>query len=229
MFAYDLDEPDVCAQLLKLGSAQRLRVILDNPTLHNSTTAPKPEDTFTTKLRKRRRRGRDPARPVRALRPRQNLHRLRRDGPRTVLTGSTNFSVTGLYVNANHVLVFDDRQVAATYSQVFNEAWTTGVKRPIRQFPWAAKHSPSAATGSATPPTTVTFAPHTPAFADAILTAWSTRINAEGHRAAPAIGSAFFAVMDIDEPGNNPVYAALRDLPHQTRRSSASDLRRAGM
>ena len=29
-----------------------------------------------------------------------------------VLTGSTNFSVTGLYVNSNHVLVFNDPKVA---------------------------------------------------------------------------------------------------------------------
>ena len=29
-------------------------------------------------------------------------------GPTKVMTGSTNFSVTGLYVNSNHVLIFDD-------------------------------------------------------------------------------------------------------------------------
>jgi hypothetical protein len=48
--------------------------------------------------------------------------------------------VTGLYVNANHVLVFDDRQVAATYADVFNEAWTTDVKAsPFAQSEWASK------------------------------------------------------------------------------------------
>ena len=36
--------------------------------------------------------------------------------PIRVLTGSTNFSITGLYVNANHVLVFEDNNVAAKYA-----------------------------------------------------------------------------------------------------------------
>ena len=44
-------------------------------------------------------------------------------GPQRVLTGSTNFSVTGMYVNSNHVLVFNDEDIAGMYSQVFNEAW----------------------------------------------------------------------------------------------------------
>jgi hypothetical protein len=212
VFAYDLDEPDVCAQLLKLGSAQRLRVILDNSKEHHGTP-PKPEDTFETELKQ--------ATGQEAIR-RGQFGRYAHDkifivsdsdGPRTVLTGSTNFSVNGLYINANHVLVFDDRQVAATYSQVFNEAWNTqAAKAPFIKSEWSGKTFAFGGPGSTTPTTTVTFAPHTPAFADTILTDLVARINAEATVAAPAIGSAFFAVMDIDEPGNNPVYAALRDL-----------------
>jgi len=38
---------------------------------------------------------------------------------RKVLTGSTNFSVTGLYVNSNHVLIFDDPDIASLYAQMF--------------------------------------------------------------------------------------------------------------
>ena len=37
-------------------------------------------------------------------------------GAKKVLTGSTNFSVTGLYVNSNHVLIFDDAKVAGIYA-----------------------------------------------------------------------------------------------------------------
>src|SRR5512147_2022644 len=44
-------------------------------------------------------------------------------GPKKVLTGSTNFSVTGLYVDSNHVLVFDDRAVAKAYASVFQQVW----------------------------------------------------------------------------------------------------------
>src|SRR4029077_13967652 len=48
VFASDLDEPDVITLLLKLGSAGRVRVILDDATLHHSTAKPTPEDKFTT-------------------------------------------------------------------------------------------------------------------------------------------------------------------------------------
>ena len=46
-----------------------------------------------------------------------------------MLTGSTNFSVTGFYVNSNHVLVYDDPKVAATYAEVFKQSWNDGVKK----------------------------------------------------------------------------------------------------
>src|SRR6201999_2548657 len=41
-----------------------------------------------------------------------------------VLTGSTNFSTNGLYVNANNVLIFDDVNVAALYEKVFEASFT---------------------------------------------------------------------------------------------------------
>src|SRR5437764_14805876 len=34
VFAYDLDEPDICATYLKLAKQGRIRMILDNATLH---------------------------------------------------------------------------------------------------------------------------------------------------------------------------------------------------
>jgi len=49
----------------------------------------------------------------------------KRDGkPFKVLTGSTNFSFRGLYIQANNVLVFDDPSVADLYAQVFELAFT---------------------------------------------------------------------------------------------------------
>ena len=49
-----------------------------------------------------------------------------------VLTGSTNFAITGLCVNANHVLVFDRPGVAGYYSDVFNKVWQVGKAGPFR-------------------------------------------------------------------------------------------------
>jgi hypothetical protein len=40
-----------------------------------------------------------------------------------VLTGSTNFSMRGLYIQANNVLVFDDDRVAGFYADVFDAYW----------------------------------------------------------------------------------------------------------
>src|SRR6185295_780481 len=48
---------------------------------------------------------------------------------KTVLTGSTNFSVTGMYVNSNHVMVFDDTKVAGTYYDLFESIWAEGATR----------------------------------------------------------------------------------------------------
>src|SRR5262249_8711296 len=42
-----------------------------------------------------------------------------------VLTGSANFSVRGLYVQSNNVLVFDDPGVAGLYERAFEQAWAS--------------------------------------------------------------------------------------------------------
>ncbi len=212
VFAYDLNEPDVVDVLLKLGTAGQVRIILDNAALHHSTSTPKPEDVFTTRFAaaagdaaiKRGKFGRYAHDKVFIVSD--------RDGPRTVLTGSTNFSVTGLYVNANHVLVFDDRQVAATYSDVFNEAWTTGVKAAaFAKSSWGSTPFTFGGDGSAVPSTTITFSPHQAPFAGQLLDGLVERITAEGKVTPPPVGTVFFAVMELSGTGSaqNPVYTAL--------------------
>jgi hypothetical protein len=133
MFAYDLNEPDVLALLLKLAAQGRVRLILDNAALHHNTQNPKPEDEFEVLFNK--------AKKGNAGLVRGHFSRYAHDkvmivsgssGPQRVLTGSTNFSVTGMYVNSNHVLVFNDEDIAGMYSQVFNEAWATSAKAGSR-------------------------------------------------------------------------------------------------
>ncbi len=54
---------------------------------------------------------------------------VRRNGqPVRVLTGSTNYSLRGLYIQANNVLVFDDPGVAAKYGELFDAYWTSPKK-----------------------------------------------------------------------------------------------------
>ncbi len=127
VFAYDLGEPDVMKLLIQPGADNRARIILDNAALHHNAGNTKREDQFQLAFVEQAGAARDQARQVRPLRPRQGVHRVGCTGPKTVLTGSTNFSVTGLYVNSNHVMVFDDRDVADTYAEVFQEAWNDDV------------------------------------------------------------------------------------------------------
>jgi phosphatidylserine/phosphatidylglycerophosphate/cardiolipin synthase-like enzyme len=217
VFAYDLDEPDVITLLLKLGSAGRVRIILDdaNSKLHHNPTNPTPEDKFTTEFT-----AQAGAAAIKRGKFRRYAHAKifivsNSTGPRTVLTGSTNFSITGLYVNANHVLVYDDRQVAATYADVFNEAWTTGVQAvPFAQSQWATQAFTFGVQDAGVPPFSVTFSPHNAAFADEILNGLVDRINAEGKVTPPPVGSVFFAVMELSSTGAapNPVYTALNNI-----------------
>jgi phosphatidylserine/phosphatidylglycerophosphate/cardiolipin synthase-like enzyme len=126
-----------------------------------------------------------------------------------VLTGSTNFSVTGIYVNANHVIVFNDPKVAAKYSEVFEQVWTDEAKRntfqkselATNQFPFSSK---------ATPRTEITFAPHPKDFAATILTDLTARIAKEGKK-GKTTGSVLFAVMALNT-GTGPVLPALEEL-----------------
>jgi hypothetical protein len=130
MFAYDLNEPDLMNILLKLAAQGRMRIILDNAALHHSAKSPKPEDQFEKLFTK--------AMKGKATILRGHFGRYAHDKvmivskentAAKVLTGSTNYSVTGLYVNSNHVLIFDDKDVAGLYSHLFDEAWSVHAQR----------------------------------------------------------------------------------------------------
>ena len=210
MFAYDLNEPDVISILLQLAAKGRIRIVLDNAALHHSTSSPKPEDQFETLFTKAAR--------GKAAILRGKFARYAHDkvfivsdsnGAIKVLTGSTNYSVTGLYVNSNHVLIFNDPQVAGAYAQMFQEVWSdkaseqafTGSSISAKTFSFASVQ---------TPPTDITFAPHTTSVATANLQALATRIGQEETK-GQAIGSVLFAVMEIDN-GTSPVYTALTNI-----------------
>jgi phosphatidylserine/phosphatidylglycerophosphate/cardiolipin synthase-like enzyme len=214
VFAYDLNEPDLIDLLLKLAKQGRVRVILDNAALHHSAKSPKPEDQFEKLFVK--------AAGKKTLIKRGKFGRYAHDkvfvvykkGAKNssavkVLTGSTNFSVTGLYVNSNHVLVFNDPQVAGFYAGVFNQAWDNDVKKKaFVDSEWAAKTYSS--TSKQTPKTDISFSPHDATEAAKVLKMVVDRIAKEGKK-SKSVGSVLFAVMQIDK-GNSPVYTALKEL-----------------
>src|SRR5207237_5268931 len=112
----------------------RIRIILDNASLHKGTAKKAaPEDEFERQFRKVAKKGADGEAPILRGKFGRYAHDKvfivsNKSGAQKVLTGSTHFSVTGLYVNSNHVVVFDDRAVAAKYAEVFDAAWEGGVK-----------------------------------------------------------------------------------------------------
>ena len=113
-------------------------------------------------------------------------------------------------MNANHVLVFDDRQVAATYASVFDEAWNTDVKNAaFAGSQWAAAPFTFGGNGDGVPNTSVTFSPHPAGVAEHILAALVDRINGEAATTGGRVGTVFFAVMELNGTSPNPVYTAL--------------------
>ena len=119
LFAYDLDEPDFVRAMQKLG--KRLRAYLDDAPLHTKSGALEIEAHRLL------------VKSAGAANVKQgHFHRFahdkiliqKRDGkPVKVLTGSANFSVRGLYVQANNILVIDDPQTAALYEAAFEQSF----------------------------------------------------------------------------------------------------------
>ncbi|HEV7843729.1 MAG TPA: phospholipase D-like domain-containing protein [Pyrinomonadaceae bacterium] len=124
LFAYDLDEPDFMRGLQKLG--HRLRAFLDDAPLH---TKPGALEIQAHKIL---------CKSAGAANVKQgHFHRfahnkvmiMKKNGkPVKVLTGSANFSVRGLYVQANNILVFEDAQTAELYEEAFEQSFNDETK-----------------------------------------------------------------------------------------------------
>jgi PLD-like domain len=223
MFAYDLNETDVLKILLQLAKQGRVRVILDNASLHVGGTNPKtgkfkstPEDDFEAQFKQQAKGNAAILRGSFGRFSHDKIFIVSKNGAATrVLTGSTNFSVTGLYVNANHVLIFDDANVAAEYEKVFAAGWQvlTKSKTPSKKAADAFSGDPLAIQtyippASFVPKMNIHYSPHTENDASKILNAISTRITSE---ASATRGSVLFAVMQLTG-SKTPVYETLNNL-----------------
>ncbi|MCW3845646.1 phospholipase D-like domain-containing protein [Sphingomonas sp. LB-2] len=228
LFAYDLREPDFMKALIALGKQGRARIILDDAALHHNKTEPEAEDEFEALFAKaatgaaaikRGHFGRYSHDKIIIIRDKAAPHTAHR-----VLTGSTNFAITGFYVNSNHVLVFEDPGVAALYARLFDESWGSDCD-PGRFIASALGTGRFEFSGQGLPDFSVTFSPHSPKFAGEVLQAVIDRIAAE-ENAEAGRGSVLFAVMELGgpiKPGStpaviakkkkdNPVYAAINAL-----------------
>ena len=197
VFAYDLDEPKFIRGLVKLGD--KLRIILDNSPDHTKPKAPEREakDVLIASAGKEN---------VHVGKFRRFAHDKviieKRDGvPTRVLAGSANFSVRGLYVQANNVLVFDEPRAAELYERAFEESW-----QDMKHFAGSEIAGGWFPIGSGVAPkTSVSFAPH--ASAEVSLKEVADEIDA-------ADRSVLYAVMQMS--GGGSVMAALGNLRNRT-------------
>jgi len=106
-FAYDLNEPDVIRRLVALGP--RLRLYLDNSALHVDDPTHPTQHRIEPQAQAAIVAAGGQVRTGHFARFAHDKVLIARRGgsPVRVLTGSANFSVRGLYVQANNVLVFE--------------------------------------------------------------------------------------------------------------------------
>lgn len=213
VFAYDLNEPDIVAALLALAPSGRVRAILDNADLHHDATDPKAEDEFEERFRAVAANADDQIKRGKFGRYAHDKVFVVYDTgvATTVLAGSTNFSVTGMYVNSNHVLVFEDPEVAGLYADVFAEAWADGVSKSKFAHSACANVERTLAETADRPTMSVTFSPHLEPFARTRLGEIVDRCKAET-TVPGGKGNIFFAVMELGSKGENPVFETLNAL-----------------
>jgi phosphatidylserine/phosphatidylglycerophosphate/cardiolipin synthase-like enzyme len=219
VFAYDLNEPDLSQALLKLAAQGRITMILDDASLHTTKPGqkvkgkPKPptlEDAFERAFKKAAKNGAEILRAHFQRFSHDKVFIISKGGAaKTVMTGSTNFSVTGMYVNSNHIVVFDDPKVAGIYKEVFDSAWANkAAKGPFVKSQFSQKKFSFKSTG--VPQMEIAFSPHAEEFALSLLQGIADRVAKEGKK-SKGDGSVLFAVMQLDG-SDSTVYHALSDV-----------------
>jgi hypothetical protein len=213
VFAFDFNEPDIIRLLGQLGS--RLRIILDNSKEHTASHAP--EVGALAAMRHTAGEQNVVVGHFKRFAHDKVFIQKKNGVPVKVLTGSANFSVRGLYVQANNVMLLTSPQVAQLYENVFNDVFTNmkGFSATDLAQKWFDLSAP------VVPPVSVSFAPHKTAEI-------SLRKVADAIKSANS--SVLFAVMNVG--GGGPVLDELRTLDKRERlffygvvQSGAGDLK----
>lgn len=192
VLAYDFNEPSIKDKLLQIAQDNRLRMVLDDSTSKKNGVVkghgvPDSEESkFATAANQ--------ISPgcVRRTHFSRFAHCkvfiLKKSGQAfKVLTGSTNFSINGLYINANHVVIINDKSVANLYEEVFEESWD----RPKQFRTTHLANDFIAETVPGVDNVSLAFAPHTPAQTEKILGDIATWVREANH-------SVLFAVMNMN-------------------------------
>src|SRR5436190_9734574 len=161
MFVYALNHPCLAQLSIDLAAAGRIKIILDNDALRD-TQPGKPtteEDDFEVRFNAAAAPGAELFRCRFGRYSHCKIIILKKNGAAfRVLTGSTNFAITGICVNANHVLLFDRPNLANYYSDVFNNVWQVGKATPFRTTDFSTRIKKFSDPGL--PHTEINFSPH---------------------------------------------------------------------
>ncbi|MEO8823206.1 MAG: phospholipase D-like domain-containing protein [Ginsengibacter sp.] len=232
-FAFDLDEPEICKRLLKLAAQNRLKMILDDAGKHGKPSSM--ETSFANKFKEAVADKNDIQRGhFQALAHSKVFIQLKKDKAVKVLTGSTNFSTNGLYINSNHVLIFDNKKIAQLYSDVFDASFGDEKMKAFKGSPHSSSDNEFNESGQ--PTVTITFAPHSKSDAQRIFDRISNRILKQGNTDvlfALMIDTSKSSILDAvkqqvrsdkvftygitDTIGNNPDYGVFLYKPNSLR------------
>jgi hypothetical protein len=196
--AFDFNEPDFIKGLVKLGP--RARLFLDNAPIHIKDDSV--EQQALRLLMKSAGANNIRAGHFKRFAHSKMMVQKRAGIPVRVLTGSANFSLRALSVQANNVLIFDDPATAQLYGQAFEQAFHD---RSKHQTHFAG--SPIAAgwfdvKEPGLPVFSVAFSPHKSG--EVALDKVAQHIDQAG-------SSVFFVLLGLE--GGGPVIHALQKLP----------------
>lgn len=210
VFAYDLDEPQIAELLLELAATGRVRMILDNASLHTKPgkgEAITTEDRFEQLFNERKTGDAALFRGKFKRFAHDKIFIVKKDNqPFKVLTGSTNFTVSGFCVNANHVIIINDPEAAQLYEDVFEASWGTDNMKTFSRHPLAATRK--RVTSNGLPTMKFSFSPHPDAVAAEVLDTVAKKISGS----TGAKSSVLFSLMSLDKKTGGPVYPALREI-----------------
>jgi len=160
-------------KLIKLAAKGKLQIILDNAGSHGESEGFEGqfEKLFNdnAKAPSSIKRGK-----FEALSHSKVMIQKKDDKAVRVLTGSTNFSTNGLYVNANHIIIFDNPEVADLYSRVFKASFGQDKMNAFDATEFATK---SFVFRSPKPEMTIRFSPHNKMVAKKLFSSVSGNIR----------------------------------------------------
>ena len=202
VFAYDIDEPDVVAAICRIGKQGRLRAILDNAPLHTQKGAPEIKVAQMVIAAA----GRKNVKQGHFARFQHNKVFIKRDASGTaqrVLYGSMNFSIRGLYVQANNIIVVDDPKIAGMFARAFDVAFQGNVQAGAFKKDHIADGYMVGASQDTSdlPQYSLALSPH----AD-----WKVSLGPMADRIRAAKSSVLYAVMA--PTGQGPVLVSLRQI-----------------